>query len=369
MPSGRHRRDVAVGCGGGEAAAPGPRPRARVPRRARARVGGGAGAADRRGRRIELHVPARARRGLFVLRRPPRPPLPPSAHDVVREARLQLAIGKAGFARLPEIVAVCEDESGARRPVLRHDVPRGLGRDRGAAARARGRGGAAAPRRRPGGRARRDPRGGRLDSGAGRVRAAGELRGAAGAALHAALGGEQDARAPRVEEVGAWLATHVPEPLPDTVVHGDYRLGNTMVAPGEPSRIVAVLDWEMGAIGDPRADLGYLLAMYTEPGGRASPLGASPVTAEAGFPSKARARGALRARKRARGRVARVVRGPGAVEGGRLLRGDLRPVRPRRARRRGRERGQVRAGVPALAEAAAEAIARERGNVRNGSRV
>ncbi len=49
--------------------------------------------------------------GSFVLRRPPRPPLPPSAHDVVREARLQLALREAGFARLPTIVAVCEDES------------------------------------------------------------------------------------------------------------------------------------------------------------------------------------------------------------------------------------------------------------------
>src|SRR6476659_4038240 len=49
--------------------------------------------------------------GRFVLRRPPRPPLPPSAHDVVREARLQLALREAGFTRLPRIVAVCEDES------------------------------------------------------------------------------------------------------------------------------------------------------------------------------------------------------------------------------------------------------------------
>ena len=47
----------------------------------------------------------------FVLRRPPRPPLPPSAHDMVREARLQDAIRVAGFDRLAEIVAVCEDEA------------------------------------------------------------------------------------------------------------------------------------------------------------------------------------------------------------------------------------------------------------------
>ncbi len=70
-------------------------------------------------------------------------------------------------------------------------------------------------------------------------------------------------------------------------MHGDYRLGNMMVARGEPTRIVAVLDWEMGAIGDPRADVGYLLATYSEPNGRASALGSSPVTAEPGFPSRA----------------------------------------------------------------------------------
>src|SRR6185295_14094671 len=47
----------------------------------------------------------------FVLRRPPRPPLPPSAHDMVREAGLQNAIREAGFGRLADIVAVCDDES------------------------------------------------------------------------------------------------------------------------------------------------------------------------------------------------------------------------------------------------------------------
>src|SRR3954468_8630027 len=47
----------------------------------------------------------------FVLRRPPRPPLPPSAHDMVREAGLQTAIRAAGFPRLADIVAVCDDDS------------------------------------------------------------------------------------------------------------------------------------------------------------------------------------------------------------------------------------------------------------------
>ncbi|MDQ2967430.1 MAG: phosphotransferase, partial [Actinomycetota bacterium] len=48
--------------------------------------------------------------GLYVLRRPPRPPLPPSAHDVVRESGLQLALAPLGI-RVPNIRAVCEDDS------------------------------------------------------------------------------------------------------------------------------------------------------------------------------------------------------------------------------------------------------------------
>jgi aminoglycoside phosphotransferase (APT) family kinase protein len=92
---------------------------------------------------------------------------------------------------------------------------------------------------------------------------------------------------PAVDEIGRYLAAHLPEPLPPTVVHGDYRLGNMMVSPHDPTRITAVLDWEMGAIGDPRADVGYLLATYTEPNGRASALGSSPVTGEPGFPTRA----------------------------------------------------------------------------------
>ena len=43
----------------------------------------------------------------------------------------------------------------------------------------------------------------------------------------------------------------------------------------------------MGTIGDPRADVGYLVATYSEPGGTANPLGTSPVTATPGFPTKA----------------------------------------------------------------------------------
>src|SRR5919108_4960455 len=48
--------------------------------------------------------------GAWVLRRPPRPPLPPSAHDVLREARLLTAVQDAAV-RTPHVLATCDDES------------------------------------------------------------------------------------------------------------------------------------------------------------------------------------------------------------------------------------------------------------------
>jgi aminoglycoside phosphotransferase (APT) family kinase protein len=45
-------------------------------------------------------------------------------------------------------------------------------------------------------------------------------------------------------------------------VHGDYRLDNTMLAPDDPGRIIAVLDWEMATLGDPLSDVGLFLLYY-----------------------------------------------------------------------------------------------------------
>ena len=56
----------------------------------------------------------------------------------------------------------------------------------------------------------------------------------------------------------------MPESGPATIVHGDFRLGNTIFAADAPARLAAVLDWEMATIGDPLADLGYLCMMWTE---------------------------------------------------------------------------------------------------------
>ncbi len=223
----------------------------------------------------------------FVLRRPPRPPLPPTAHDMVREARLQLALRDAGFTRLPSIVAVCEDESLLGVPfyvmeyldghVPTDELPPGLEDER----------------------ARRSLGDDLVDTLVEIHAADVTTPGLAGFARPGSYNERQVRRftqlwdvnktrdVPRVPEVGAWLADNLPAPLPPAVVHGDLRRGNTMVSREDPRRIVAVLDWEMGAIGDPRADVGYLLATYSEPGGPPNPLGTSPVTTLAGFPSRA----------------------------------------------------------------------------------
>jgi aminoglycoside phosphotransferase (APT) family kinase protein len=93
---------------------------------------------------------------------------------------------------------------------------------------------------------------------------------------------------PQVEKVGRWLAEHLPDSPPATIVHGDFRLGNVIVGPQAPARVVAILDWEMSTIGDPLADLGYLCTLWVS---RDDPsLGMfelSGVTREEGFPTRA----------------------------------------------------------------------------------
>lgn len=68
---------------------------------------------------------------------------------------------------------------------------------------------------------------------------------------------------PEMDALAAWLRERLP-PDPDNpaVVHGDFKLDNVMVDPGNVGRIVAVFDWEMSALGDPLVDLGIFLAYW-----------------------------------------------------------------------------------------------------------
>lgn len=71
---------------------------------------------------------------------------------------------------------------------------------------------------------------------------------------------------PDLEAVGAWLEANLPPSPETTLVHGDYKLDNVMFAPEPSARLVAILDWEMSTLGDPLADLGWMISFWREPG-------------------------------------------------------------------------------------------------------
>jgi aminoglycoside phosphotransferase (APT) family kinase protein len=221
-----------------------------------------------------------------VLRRPPRPPLPPSAHDVLREARLLRALQPTAV-RVPAVLATCEDADVLGVPFYVMPVVEGQ----------------ALTDRLP------EP----LDGPAQRARIADELVDAL-VALHAvdvdAVGLADFGRpagylerqvrrftglwevnrqreVPAVDEVAGLLAAAVPAESAATIVHGDYRLGNVLFAATAPARLTAVLDWELATLGDPLADLGYLAATWSDAGSPGTVLERSPVTRAAGFPRSA----------------------------------------------------------------------------------
>ena len=73
---------------------------------------------------------------------------------------------------------------------------------------------------------------------------------------------------PVMEQVKEWLQAHVPESPAPTIVHGDYKLDNLMFDP-KTARAIAVLDWEMSTIGDPLADFGWMLSYWPDPDDKA----------------------------------------------------------------------------------------------------
>jgi aminoglycoside phosphotransferase (APT) family kinase protein len=221
----------------------------------------------------------------MVLRRPPRGPLPPSAHDVLREARLLRALAPTP-ARVPAVLAVCDDPAVIGAPFYVMELVQGDVVT------------TALP----------EP----LDNPAERARIADELIDAL-VEVHAVdwreLGLEgfgkptgylerqlrrflglwehnRTRELPQVEQVADWLRANMPASPPATIVHGDYRLGNTMLAPGAPARLIAIFDWEMATIGDPLADVGYMMIHWTQPDDQVGSFSLQSVSSLPGFPSR-----------------------------------------------------------------------------------
>jgi aminoglycoside phosphotransferase (APT) family kinase protein len=84
-----------------------------------------------------------------------------------------------------------------------------------------------------------------------------------------------------------WLHAHVPAESATSIVHNDYRIGN-MIVDMKTGCIAAVLDWELATIGDPLADLGYLLTSYPVQGEPLVPTSAmGTAVLEPGYPARA----------------------------------------------------------------------------------
>jgi aminoglycoside phosphotransferase (APT) family kinase protein len=70
---------------------------------------------------------------------------------------------------------------------------------------------------------------------------------------------------PEVERISAWLTEQMPASHQAALIHNDYKYDNVVLDPGDATKIVGVLDWEMCTLGDPLTDLGTALAYWTDP--------------------------------------------------------------------------------------------------------
>jgi len=226
----------------------------------------------------------------YVLRRPPLGPVAASAHDMGREYRALSAL-HTGFPLAPRVFVYCDDAAVLGVPFFVMERRNGVV--------VRG----VIPERFGGGR---DPIANRklsqvvMDTLAQfhSVDAAsvglGDLGKPAGFLQRQVAGwAERFERSktvdlPLAEELTRWLLDNLPSSGEATLLHNDWRLDNLAVAADDPGRCVAVYDWDMCTRGDPLADLGTLLALWSDPG--EGPAGTNPMpTQSPGFFSRAEA--------------------------------------------------------------------------------
>lgn len=223
----------------------------------------------------------------FVLRRPPLGPLAPSAHDMQREHRVLSVLHRA-YALAPRSLLLCTDPAiiGAdfvieeRRfgSVIRSELPAILASD-----------------------ARRAERLGyavidaladlhQVDAEAVGLGDFGRPPGYLDRQVDGWIGrwhAAKDRELPAAGPVIAWIDKERPPSRAVAIVHNDYKLDNLLLDAGDPTRIEAVLDWDMCTRGDPLMDLGYLLNFWAQASDDAAWIEAAPSpTLHPGFPTR-----------------------------------------------------------------------------------
>lgn len=218
----------------------------------------------------------------LVLRRPPLGHLLPSAHDMAREHRIISALSPTSVP-VAKALAFCDDDAISERPFYVMDYVDGLilrTQEDAELVSLETRGAISASLMEVLG----DLHSLNVnDVGLGQL---GKHEGYIGRQLarwHAQFTASKLREVPEVDTVFAQLSAHIPTQQGVSIVHGDYRLDNTMVS--AQGNVVAVLDWEICTLGDPLADLGTLFVYSPEPGDPSPPLGFAPTMAP-GFASK-----------------------------------------------------------------------------------
>ncbi|MEE4296411.1 MAG: phosphotransferase family protein [Wenzhouxiangella sp.] len=200
----------------------------------------------------------------LILRRPPPGTKARSAHNMVREYKVQKAL-KPVFPLVPEMLALCTDEAVIGSDfyvmerleglILRANLPDGLilspDQARKLAIGALDR---------------------LIDLHQVDVQAAGleKLGKGAGYNRRQIEGWSERFRKARTwnvlpgRSVMRWLAERVPDEVAIRVIHGDFRFDNLVLAPDDSLEIIGVLDWELSTLGDPMMDLGNSMAYWVQ---------------------------------------------------------------------------------------------------------
>jgi len=210
----------------------------------------------------------RCREQEFVLRRPPVGPVAPTAHDMPREYKL-LSVINPHFPLAPKPVLLCQDASVIGVPfylmerrrgfIVRFKVPEQIGEN----LKLRKHISESVVDTLVALHAVNIQETGIVNIGKPEGFVARQVHGWADRWRRSKTG-----ELAEMDQVIEWLVERIPAKTARgaTIVHNDFKLDNIMLDAEDPSRVVALLDWEMCTVGDPLIDLGLFLTYWTMQG-------------------------------------------------------------------------------------------------------